>query len=77
MTTFSTIRRENVVPEAQREIIWNTSTLFHFDSHTNQWELEVQRIIHLQGIAILDAFTNNKKIIKSHIFAANQEIKQQ
>ena len=35
--------------------------------------MEVQRIIHLQGIAnqLPDVFTNNKKIVKSHIPTAN------
>jgi hypothetical protein len=47
--------------------------LSNFDPHTNQYELEVQRIIHLQGIAnqLPDVFTNNKKIMKSHIPVAN------
>ena len=61
------------MPEAWREITWNVSTLSHLDPHTNQCELEVQRIIHLQGIAnqLPDVFTNNKKIVKSHIPTAN------
>ena len=47
--------------------------LSHLDPRTNQCELEVQRIIHLQGIAnqLSDVFTDNKKIVKSHIPAAN------
>jgi len=61
------------LPEARQEITWNNSTLSHFDHRTNQCELEVQRIIQLQNIAnkLPDAFTDNKKIIKSHIAAAN------
>jgi hypothetical protein len=61
------------LPEAQREISWNVSTLSHLDPRTNQSELEVQRIIHLQGIAnqLPDVFTDSKKIVKSHIPAAN------
>ena len=61
------------MPEARCEITWNVSTLSHLDPHTNQCELEVQRIIHLQGIAnqLLDVFTDNKKIVKSHILVAN------
>jgi hypothetical protein len=61
------------LPEARQEIIWNNSTLSHFNSHTNQCKIEVQRIIHLQSIAnqLPDAFTDNKKIVKSHIPAAN------
>ena len=45
----------------------------HLDPHINQSELEVQRIIHLQDIAdqLPDVFTDSKKIVKSHIPAAN------
>ena len=45
----------------------------HFDPHTNQCELEVQRIIHLQNMAnqLADAFIDTKKVIKSHIPATN------
>ena len=57
------------MPEVRREITWNVSTLFNFDTCTNQCELKVQRIIHLQGIAnkLPNVFTNSKKIVKSHI----------
>jgi len=70
---FTSLRKEKSLPEVRQEITWNNSTLSHFDSRTNQSELEIQRIIHLQSIAnqMLDAFTDNKKIIKSHILAAN------
>ena len=45
----------------------------HFDSRTNQSELEVQRIIHLQNFTnqLLDAFTDTKKVTKSYVPAAN------
>lgn len=61
------------MPEVHQEITWNNSMLSHFDHRTNQCELEVQRIIHLQSIAnqLSDAFIDNKKIVKSHIPAAN------
>jgi hypothetical protein len=51
--------------------------LSHFDHRTNECELEVQRIIHLQSIAnqLSDAFTDNKKIVKSHFLAANTPVK--
>ena len=54
------------VPEERREITWNASVMSHFDQRTNQSELEVQRIIHLQNLAnqLLDAFTNTKKVTK-------------
>ena len=45
----------------------------HLDSHTNQCELEVQRIIHLQNLAnqLPNAFIDTKKVTKSHIPIAN------
>ena len=63
--------------EAQREITWNSLILSHLDPRTNQCELEVQRIIHWQSIAnqLLDEFTNNKKIVKYHISAANTPVR--
>ena len=49
------------------------STMTHLDPRTNQCELEVQRIIHLQNLAnqLPDAFIDIKKVTKSHISAAN------
>ena len=52
-TIFPPLKGEKSLLEARREITWNVSTLSHLDPHTNQCELEVQRIIHLQGIAII------------------------
>ena len=45
----------------------------HFDSLTNQCELEVQRIIHLKNIAnqLPNDFIDTKKVTKSHILAVN------
>ena len=45
----------------------------HLDPRTNQCELEVQRIIHLQNHAnqLPDAFINTKKVTMSHIQVAN------
>ena len=45
----------------------------HLDPRTNQCELEVQRIIHLQNLAnqLPDAFIDIKKVTKSHIVVAN------
>ena len=51
-TIFPPLRGEKSLPKARREITWNVSTLSHLDPRTNQCELEVQRIIHLQGIEI-------------------------
>ena len=72
-TIFPPLEGEKSLPEARREITWNVSTLSHLNPRTNQCELEIQRITHLQGIAnqLPDVFTDNKKIVKSHIPAAN------
>ena len=72
-TIFPPLGGEELVPEERSEIIWNALTLTHLDSHTNQCELEVQRIIHLQNFAnqLKDAFIITKKVTKSYISAAN------
>jgi hypothetical protein len=74
---FPSLGKEKLLLEAGQEIIWNNSTLSHFDPRTNQYELEVQRIIHLQSIVnqLLDAFIDNKKIVKSHTPTANTSAK--
>ena len=48
-------------------------TLTHLNPRTNQCELEIQRVIHLQNLAnqLPDAFIDTKKVTKSHIPAAN------
>ena len=45
----------------------------HLDSCTRQCELEVQRIVHFEGLAnqLLDAFTYIKKVTKSHVPVVN------
>ena len=48
---FLPLRGKKSIPEEWREITWNASILSHFDHHTNQCELEVQRIIYLQNLA--------------------------
>ena len=50
-TIFLPLGREKSLLEAWHEITWNISTLSYLNHRTNQCELEVQRIIHLQGIA--------------------------
>ena len=61
-TIFSSLRGEEPIPEERHEIIWNGLTLTHLDPHTNQCELEVQKIIHLQNLAnqLQDAFIQRK-----------------
>ena len=44
-TIFLPLGVEEPVPEERREIIWNALTLTHLDPHTNQCEIEVQKII--------------------------------
>ena len=73
MSVFPPLGGEKSVPKKQQKITCNSSTMSHFDPCTNQCELEVQRIIHLQNIAnqLLDALIDTKKVTKSHIPAAN------
>lgn len=49
----------------------------YHDPHTNQCELEVQKIIHLQLLAnqLPDAFIDQKRVTKSHVPAVNAPIK--
>ncbi|WKA13112.1 hypothetical protein VitviT2T_030444 [Vitis vinifera] len=72
-SVFPSLGREKSIPEERREISWKASTMTHLDPRTNQCELEVQRIIHLQNLAnqLPDAFIDTKKVTKSHIPAAN------
>ena len=48
----------------------------HLDIRTNQCELKVQKIIHLQNLAnqLLNTFIDTKKVTKSHIPTANKII---
>ena len=48
---FPPLGGDKPIPEELREIIWNESSLSHLDPRTKQFELEVQNIIHLQGLA--------------------------
>ena len=61
------------IPEEWQEFTWNESSLSHLDPHTKQSELEVQKKIHLQGLAnqLPNAFIDSTKVTKSHIPTAN------
>ena len=61
----------------QLVINWNELSLSHYDPRTKQCEQEVQKIIHLQNLAsqLPDAFTDPKRVTKSHIPAANAPIR--
>ena len=61
----------------EKEITWNASSLSNLDTRRGQCEQEVQKIIHLQNIAnqLPDAFTDLKRVTKSHIPAENAPIK--
>ena len=50
-------------------------TLTHLDPYTNQCELEVQMIIHLQNLTnqLQDAFIDTKKVTESYILATNTQ----
>ncbi|KAL0293189.1 UNVERIFIED_CONTAM: hypothetical protein Sradi_6952000 [Sesamum radiatum] len=57
----------------RKDIAWNATSMSFMDPRTNDSELEVQRIIHLQNVAnrLPDALTDTKNITKSHIPAEN------
>ena len=61
----------------EKDIGWNELSLSHLDPRTKECELKVQRIIHLQKLAnqLPDAFTDTKRVTKSHIPAANCPIR--
>ena len=68
-SVFPPLRGEKLISGERREITWNASTMSYFDHRTNQYELEVQKIIHLQNLTnqLPDAFIDTKKVTKSHI----------
>ena len=70
---FPPLGGEKSIPKERREITLNAFVMSHFDPRTNQSELEVQRIIHFQNLAnqLPNAFTDTKKVTKSHVPAAN------
>ena len=39
------------IKKLKKEISWNVSLLSHLESRTDERELEIQKIIHLQNIA--------------------------
>ena len=57
----------------KQQIYWNAPLISFLDPRSGQFELEVQKIIHLQRIAneLPDAFTDTKTVTKSHIPALN------
>ena len=63
---FPSLRGEKSILEERREITWNASMMSHFDHRTNQCELKVQRIIHLQTLAnqMPYTFIDTKKMTK-------------
>ena len=56
--------------------MWKNPSLSYLDPHASICEQEVQKIIHLQKITnqMSDAFTDLKRITKSHILAENVSI---
>ncbi|KAK1427731.1 hypothetical protein QVD17_16425 [Tagetes erecta] len=57
----------------EKNISWCEPSLSYLDPRTKQCETEVQRIMHLQDIAnqLPDAFTDTKRVTKSHIPVVN------
>jgi hypothetical protein len=57
----------------EKQVTWNASSISYLNFQSGQCELKVQKIIHLQRIAneLPDAYTNTKRVTKSHIPALN------
>ncbi|KAL2252668.1 UNVERIFIED_CONTAM: hypothetical protein Sindi_0061500 [Sesamum indicum] len=57
----------------RKDIAWNATSMSFMDPRTNDSELEVQRIIHLQSVAnrLPEALIDTKRVTKSHILAEN------
>ncbi|KAL6576893.1 hypothetical protein OROMI_011169 [Orobanche minor] len=72
-TVFPPLGGELKPPEERGKLSWYVPTLSHLDPRTNQSEVEVQKIIHLQNIAgqMPDAFVDTTRITKSYIPAKN------
>ena len=72
-SVFPPLEGETSVLKEQHKITLNASIMSHFDPRTNQYELEVQRIIHSQNLAnqLPYAFIDTKKVTKSYIQATN------
>ena len=47
---FPPLGGDKPIPEEWREITWNESYLSHLDPRTKKFELDVHKIIHLQGL---------------------------
>ncbi|KAL1219805.1 Retrovirus-related Pol polyprotein from transposon TNT 1-94 [Cardamine amara subsp. amara] len=60
-----------------KEIAWNQTSLSWQDPRTQECELEVQKIIHLQKLAnqLPDSFADPKRVTKSYIPAVNAPIR--
>ena len=74
-TLFPTLGGEN--KQLDKDISWKESSLNNFDPRTNECELQVRKIIHLQSVAnqLPDAFTNIQRVTKSHIPAVNAPVR--
>ena len=72
---FPTLKGEN--EQLEKGISWNELSKTYLDPWTKQCELEVQKIIHLQGLAnqLPNAFTDPKGVTKSYVLAVNAPIK--
>lgn len=73
-TVFPALGGEKVDPcKKEVDVTWNATQLSIFDPRSNMCEQEVKKIVHLQSVAnqLPDAFTDTKKVTKSHIPAEN------
>ncbi|GJY92150.1 retrovirus-related pol polyprotein from transposon TNT 1-94 [Tanacetum coccineum] len=66
-------RLGGVKKNQEKYVIWCEPSLLYLDPRTKQCETKIQKIMHLQVIAnqLPNAFTDTKRVTKSHIPAAN------
>ncbi|KAL0348084.1 UNVERIFIED_CONTAM: hypothetical protein Sangu_1036200 [Sesamum angustifolium] len=71
-TIFPALWREDKEIKS-KDIAWNATSMSFMDPRTNDSELEVQRIIHLQSVAnrLPKTLIDIKKVTKSHIPVEN------
>ena len=70
---FPKLGTQSKKPEALDTISWDQKSLSLYDPRTNLCEDEILKILHIQNTVHLlpDKFTDNQKIVQSHVPAAN------
>ncbi|XP_031266643.1 uncharacterized protein LOC116125050 [Pistacia vera] len=72
-TKFSRLGGKVKPPKVRLELSWKVNYMSHLDPRTSQFEIEVQRITHLQNIVnqMSDAFADATRITRSYNLVVN------